>query len=75
MSARSSRDPLAALSEALGRRPPETLATLPGHALDELVGAVQDARRIQAENLAASLDSALKIAPRPLRAVLKKLLF
>ena len=75
MSARPSRDPLAALSEALGSRPPETLAALPAHVLDELTGAVRDARRIQAENLAASLDRALKIAPRPLRSVLKKLLF
>jgi hypothetical protein len=75
MSARASRDPLAPLSEALGRRPPDALATLPGHVLDELVVAVHDARRIQAENLAASLDSALRIAPRPLRSVLKKLLF
>lgn len=68
------RDPLAELSDALGRRPPEALATLSRPALDDLARAVHDARAIQAEHLAASLDGALKIAPKPLRGVLRKLL-
>ena len=68
------RDPLADLADALGRRPPEGLATLPRSALDELTQAVHDARATQAEHLAASLDAALKVAPRPVRGLLRKLL-
>jgi hypothetical protein len=68
------RDPLADLADALGRRPPEALATLPRPALAELTQAVHDARATQAEHLAAALDGALKVAPKPLRGVLRKLL-
>ena len=67
-------DPLADLTEALGRRPPEALASLPRHALDDLSSAVHEARATQAEHLAAALDRALKVAPRPLRGALRKLL-
>lgn len=68
------RDELADLTEALGRRPPEALATLPRPALDDLADAVHEARVTQAEHLAAALDSALKVAPKPLRGLLRKLL-
>ena len=68
------RDPLADLADVLGRRPPEALATLPRTALDELTQAVHDARATQAEHLATALDGALKVAPKPLRGVLRKLL-
>ena len=67
-------DPLADLADALGRRPPEALATLPRPALDELTQAVHDARATQAEHLKLALDGALKIAPKPLRGVVRKLL-
>jgi hypothetical protein len=67
-------DPLADLTDALGRRPPEALATLPRAALDDLTRAVHDARATQAQHLAAALEGALRIAPRPLRGVLKRLL-
>jgi hypothetical protein len=72
-SARTS-DPLADLAAALGRRPPESLATLPRAALDDLARAVHHARTTQAEHLAGALDSALRVAPRPLRGLLRRLL-
>jgi hypothetical protein len=68
------RDPLAELADALGRRPPEAVAALPRAAVDDLVQAVHDARATQAEHLVAALDSALKVAPKPLRGLLRKLL-
>ena len=68
------RDPLADLADALGRRPPEALATLPKAALADLTLAVHDARATQAEHLALALDAALKVAPRPVRGLVRKLL-
>lgn len=68
------KDPLADLADALGRRPPEGFATLPRSALDDLTQAVHDARATQAEQLAASLEAALQIAPRPLRGLVRNLL-
>jgi hypothetical protein len=70
----SRHDPLAHLTEALGRRPPEALATLPAAALADLADAVHDARATQAQHLIGALDSALKVAPRPVRGALRKLL-
>jgi hypothetical protein len=70
----SKADALAPLTEALGRRPPEALATLPAHALADLADAVHDARRTQAEHLVSALDRALKVAPKPIRGALRKLL-
>jgi hypothetical protein len=67
-------DPLAALTAALGRRPPEALAALPRAALEDLGHAVHEAREIQARQLLEALDGALKVAPRPLRSLLKRLL-
>ena len=67
-------DPLTDLADVLGRRPPEALATLPRRTLDDLTQAVHDARATQAEHLVAALDGALKVAPKPLRGVLRKLL-
>ena len=52
----------------------EALATLPRSTLDDLTRAVHDARATQAEHLKSALDGALKIAPKPLRGVLRKLL-
>ena len=67
-------DPLADLAAALGRRPPESLAALPAAALDDLARAVHRARATQAEHLTGALESALKVAPRPVRGLLRKLL-
>lgn len=67
-------DPLADLADALGRRPPEALATLPRATVADLTEAVHDARATQAEHLADALDAALEVAPRPVRGLLRKLL-
>ena len=68
------QDPLAGLTEALGSRPPKALAVLPPHALEDLELAVRDARRRQAGELEASLQSSLRLAPRPLKPLLRKVL-
>jgi len=66
--------PLAGLSEALGARPPKGLAALPPAALEELELAVREARTRQGEALEKSLDTSLRVAPRPLRPLLRKVL-
>lgn len=68
------QDPLAGLGEALGARPPRVLATLPPDALEDLELAVRDARARQAAALDSSVDTSLKLAPRPLRPLLRKVL-
>lgn len=67
-------DPLDDLAGALGRRPPEALAALPAARLEDLAAAVREARATQAEQLGAALDGALKVAPKPLRGLVRKLL-
>ena len=64
-------DPLAA---ALGRTPPAGLAGLSPAERADLAAAVRDAQRSQVRALAGALDASLKIVPRPLRPVLKKVL-
>ncbi len=68
------QDPLAGLTEALGSRPPKALAVLPGEALEDLELAVRDARARQAAELEASVESSLRLAPRPLKPLLRKVL-
>ena len=66
--------PLAGLSEALEARPPKGLAALPPAALEELELAVREARNRQGQALEDSLAASLRVAPRPLRPVLRKVL-
>jgi hypothetical protein len=68
------RDPADGLTVALGRRPPDGIAALGAETLDFLADAVHERRAHQADALRASLDAALRIAPRPLRPVLRKVL-
>ena len=70
----SRQDPLAGLTEALGKRPPKALAVLPREALEDLELAVRDARARQAAELEASVDSSLRLTPRPVRPLLRKVL-
>jgi hypothetical protein len=62
------------LEQALGSPPPKGLAKLPDDVLADLAVAVRDARAEQARALVASLDAGLRLAPRPLRPVLRKVL-
>ena len=62
------------LAEALGGRRVEGLAGLPAGVLDDVADLVLAAREDQAEALSESLDASLRIAPRPLRGVLRKVL-
>jgi hypothetical protein len=68
------QDPLAGLTEALGSRPPKALAVLPREALEDLELAVREARARQAAELEASVESSLRLAPRPLKPLLRKVL-
>jgi hypothetical protein len=65
---------LAGLTEALGAKPPKGLAQLPPAALEELELAVKEARARQAQALEESLAISLRVTPRPLRPVLRKVL-
>ena len=71
---RMSADPLAALAAALGRRPPESLATLPAETLEQITGAVHAARAAQATALERSLEGALRLAPLPVRGLMRRML-
>ena len=66
-------DPLADLAEALGRRPPESVAQLPAATVALLTDAVRDARAAQLSALGRSLDGALRLAPFPLRGLIRKM--
>ena len=68
------QDPLAGLTEALGSRPPKALSALTREALEGLELAVRDARARQAAELEASVESSLRLAPRPLKPLLRKVL-
>ena len=68
------QDPLAGLAEALGTRPPKALAVLSREALEDLELAVRDARDRQTAALDASVDSSLRLTPRPLKPLLRKVL-
>ena len=68
-----SDDPLHELADALGRRPPESLAALPAGTLALLADAVHDARAAQLAALGRSLDGALRLAPFPLRGLIKRM--
>lgn len=66
--------PLAELARALGTAPPAGLAALPPETIDDIVALLRDARARQADALRTSTDAALKVAPRPLRPALRKVL-
>ncbi len=65
---------LAELTRLLRGAPPREVAALPPDALRDLSTAVREARERQADELLSALDKGLKLAPRPLRGVLQKVL-
>lgn len=65
---------LAALTDALGSPPPPSLATLDQPAVDDLAEVVQAARRHQQQEMSRAIDDALRIVPRPLRRVVRKVI-
>ncbi len=68
-----SDDPLAGLTSALGERPPESFAALPAETLELLGDAVHDARLAQLAALERSLEGALRLAPFPVRGLIRKM--
>lgn len=65
---------LSALRDALGHPPPGSLATLDQAVVDDLAGLVVDARRGQESDLVQAIDDALRLVPRPLRGVVKRVI-
>ncbi|WP_108667675.1 hypothetical protein [Euzebya rosea] len=65
---------LSALRDALGQPPPGSLATLDQAVVDDLAGLVVDARRGQESDLVQAIDDALRLVPRPLRGVVKRVI-
>ena len=76
MTARAAKDDaaLAELTRLLRAAPPREVAALPPDALRDLSTAFREARERQADELLAALDKGLKLAPRPVRGVLRKVL-
>jgi NaMN:DMB phosphoribosyltransferase len=68
------QDGWAALQGQLGAPPPESLRRLGDAELRDLAGAIADARRRQAAELAAAGEAAFGHIPRLLRAPLRKVL-
>jgi hypothetical protein len=64
----------ATLAELLGDEPPESVAALSGGALELLAAQLLAAHKAQDVALEASINSALKAVPLPLRGVVKKVL-
>ncbi len=67
-------DGFQALAAQLRDAPPDTLAKLDEAQLNDLAGAVRDARRRQAAELEAAGDKAFGHIPRLLRGPIRKLL-
>ncbi len=68
-------DPHAALRDALGGvQPPDGVAALDDAVVADLAAAIADARRAEADALAASGEHSLKLLPFPLRIGVKKVL-
>lgn len=67
--------PQEALRRALrGATPPASVATLDDAVVADLAAAIEEARREQARQLAASGEKSLEIIPRLLRGPVKKVL-
>jgi hypothetical protein len=67
------RDGLAVLARQLRAEPPAAVSGLAEEHLTHLAGAVQAARRRQAEQLQGASDQALEHIPRLLRGPIKKM--
>lgn len=68
-------DPHVALREALdGAEPPAALRSLDDAVVADLASAIADARRAEADALAASGEHSLRLLPFPLRLGVKKVL-
>lgn len=61
-----------ALLAALGAAPPPGVAALPGEVQVDLAEKVQAARRHQVAQIERALDESLRLVPRPLRGVVRK---
>lgn len=62
------------LAEVLGAEPPAGLAVLDQTAIDDLAGLIGHARQEQEAALLKAVDDALRIVPRPLRGIVKKVI-
>lgn len=67
-------EPLGRLSAALGTAPPPSVTELDPAVVDDLARMVQAARDEQAAAMARAVDDALRLVPRPLRGVVKRVI-
>lgn len=67
-------DGLDQVRDALRTEPPAGIAALPDETLVDLAGLVRNARRSQAEQLAAAFEATLKHVPFPVRGIVRKVL-
>lgn len=65
-------DPMKALTEELGARPPAGMAQLDGDQLRDLARAIHDARRHQAAELRAAREQSLSHIPKLLRGPVRR---
>ncbi|CAN5495081.1 hypothetical protein BH23ACT9_BH23ACT9_04470 [soil metagenome] len=70
----NSSDALSELARVLGAEPPASLDTLDPGVLSHLTEAVLAESRRQEQALGAAVDNALRLIPRPLRGVVKRLI-
>ena len=68
------RADLSTLHDALGQPPPGSLATLDQVVVDDLADLVVGARKGQEAALLQAIDDALRLVPRPLRGVVKRVI-
>lgn len=62
------------LRELLGAEPPEGVEALDEATLTDLVAIIREARRRQGEGLVAAFDETFRHVPRPMRALVRKVL-
>jgi hypothetical protein len=70
----SRQDALKALAAQLRAKPPKSVGTLSAEELDDLVGAIQEARHRQAAELQAAGEKALGHIPWLLRGPIRKVM-
>lgn len=70
----SRKEALAALESQLQAKPPEGLSPLTGEELEDLAGAVREARHRQAAELQAAGEKAFGHIPRLLRGPIRKVM-
>lgn len=65
---------LAALTAFLGEEPPSSAGALEQEAVDDLVQLCRQAQADQVRQISRAIDEALRLVPRPLRGMVKRVI-